>query len=504
MKNDMHSILKRAARCGFVALLSGGLLLAPVTMPAPVSAYVSGQAQADSVGNFFKKLNKPRKQSKKRKNNNKLGSTILKGIAIVGGATVAAGLIKGNAGAIIVGTLLATAPLVIQNEMNKKYGKDQSWAGCLTCNQRRVLVQPGRAVSSKEQRDILAKITADIRDIQTALKTLGFYTMKVDGDYGRGTRKAASLFQKSLMDEPTGKLNAEQRRELFRQADEKGFSAKSEIGITALAPVLVNTVASEPTIKEFKLAESQLQRFTENVLQKGELSEVSDAILLPDGRVEVFYFEGDEEKSSQVGMESIMISTHSLSSSWVNVSLLNEAGSAQVVLNTIDSFSSDDEAADWIEASLKQQSLLSMLTERDSETMLASQSDEATEAQGVAGTIVTQISSAAGPVPAEERKCGQSLYVSFSFPEAYEKINHFNISTPDGAIMTDNGNGSGYLTGSCVQGEYKYTYVVLHHDENKKSWDSELQEGSFQIASLAGQCEINLNDPTKSATLNCF
>jgi hypothetical protein len=68
----------------------------------------------------------------------------------------------------------------------------------------------------------------------------------------------------------------------------------------------------------------------------------------------------------------------------------------------------------------------------------------------------------------------------------------------------DNGDSTAYFTGNCVQGQYGYKYVVVTHDEKQKKWESSVHEGTFELASLAGQCEVNLDDPNGSATLQCY
>ncbi|MDJ0930651.1 peptidoglycan-binding domain-containing protein [Breoghania sp.] len=204
-------------RTGMVGVLVGGMVLAPLSAPKLVARYVSGEAQADSIGNFFKKMNKPKKKG--RSKNSDFGIKVLQGI---GAGVVVMGLAKGNAGAIIIDTALVAAPIVFRKEIEPQYGRDQRWAGCLNCNKKRVLVQPGRTVTQADQKAILTRIEEDVRDIQGALKVLGFYRMRIDGDYGPGSRRAAAEFQESQGYRPTGILSAYQRAELFRLASERG------------------------------------------------------------------------------------------------------------------------------------------------------------------------------------------------------------------------------------------------------------------------------------------
>ena len=556
-------------KTGLVIALAGGLALAPMAAPAPLARYLSAQAQADAIGNFFKRANKPKRRGKSK--DPRLGIKVLQGIG-VGLAVV--GIARGNAGAIIIGTALAAAPVVFRKELERKYGPDQGWAGCLTCNKKRVLVQPGRTLSKKDQKDILAQVKEDVMDVQRALKTLGYYRKGIDGDFGPGSRRAAGEFQKSLGNAPTGRLTARERAELFREASAEGFTPQSAIGATALMgvkpvpfvspdegetinvfapqggatamPAVASTPEVAPTIAEYRLAQSQLEKFTKEVLQKGDLSEVENAMLLPDGLLEISVRDPATPRKIVGGVETIEIAPHDLSDEWLRISMPDPATGSDVTLNTIDSFTSMSEANDWRAQAEKMIALLIKLTERDVKdeppmvvakaepesapapaapaiAPAAKTTPEATPAATDPAALIEKAEITPTPValkgdaaaapakdipasasPAKPAQCGTSLYVSFNFPEANDKVNHFNISTPESAVMTDNGDGTIYLTGACVQGEYQYKYVVVDQDKKNKKWSSSLKEGSFVIASLAGQCEIDLNDPSRSATLHCY
>lgn len=510
-------------------------LVMPVAAPKPVSQHVAGQVQAESLGGLFKKLTKPRSKKKKKGKNNNVGMKIIQGVGL---GIVGVGIANGDAGAIILGTVLATAPVVFQEEMNRKYAKDRTWAGCLNCNQKRILVAPGRTVTTEEQRAIQAKITLDVKDIQGALKTLGFYSKKIDGDYGRGSRAAASLFQKSLLDPETGKLTAKQRSELFKQASIKGFEPDSDSAKASLIPAAKQAFASEPaaaisepTIKQYKLAGSQVEKFTTNVLQNGDLTEVKEVKLLPDGTLEIAYGDAASLSILRGGVEDVTVAPHDLSDSWIQVSMLDKATGETVLLNTIDSFSAAEEASKWQVKAVKKIALLKKLTERESDESqiviaktdadtpsepksqkeTASAALPAKESKSPEVAVVSdgdnlpaKVTQVAAPSKSEPKQCGESVYLSFNFPEGEKRVDHYNITPPDGAFMADNGDATAYMAGTCVQGEYLYKYVVVDHDKKNKTWKSVVHEGSFEIAGLAGQCEIDLNDPTKSATLSCF
>ncbi len=62
---------------------------------------------------------------------------------------------------------------------------------------------------------VRTKKRQQVRQIQTALSTLGYYRTKVDGISGRGTRRAISKFQLANGFRATGRLNAEQKSMLF-------------------------------------------------------------------------------------------------------------------------------------------------------------------------------------------------------------------------------------------------------------------------------------------------
>jgi hypothetical protein len=70
--------------------------------------------------------------------------------------------------------------------------------------------------SSKATREQLTKD-------QTALAELGYYTLKIDGRGGPGTRRAINGFQNDNGYSPTGRLTSDQRQELFQLANVGGF-----------------------------------------------------------------------------------------------------------------------------------------------------------------------------------------------------------------------------------------------------------------------------------------
>lgn len=543
-----------------VALSLAMLVASPGVQLGTGAHSLAGTAQAQGLDGFFKQVEKnlglDNNKNKKRKKSNtpNIGlDTVLQG---VGMGLVAGGVIKGEAGPLIVGTILVAAPVVFQKDMERKYGRDQGWAGCVSCNQKRLLVRPGASVTSAEQAAITARIKDDVRDIQGGLAQLGYYDKKIDGDYGPGTRKAVSLFQQSLFDEPTGKLTAAQRRELFVLAREKGYEPTSGVAKAALMPVVASLpdpalpvssgslqnralAPAVATIKEFKLAESQFNQFAKDALQFGSLTAVKGARLLPDGKVEVVMDTG-AVLSNSVG--SIELKKHDLSESWIQILMANAGSEEQAVLNTVDSFGSAAEATTWLDGALKKLDLLKKLVGLDetapaatmvveaekppqmpnvemakvdpgapntaldvktpsSPTVANQQAQPVGDTTKVAVATTSEVNAQAKSIPAQ---CGSDVYVSFNFPKGDKSINHYNIIPPEGTLMMDNGDSTAYFTGNCVQGQYGYKYVVVTHDEKQKKWESSVHEGTFELASLAGQCEVNLDDPNGSATLQCY
>ena len=522
---------KHKTSTAMMIISAGIFMVSPVLSSHSIPFHASGVAQAQGLDGFFKKVQKDlglnKKKGKKRKGSNSdLGLTIMQGVGL---GLVAGGIIKGNAGPLVLGSILVAAPALIKQDMERKYGRDQSWAGCVSCNQKRLLVRPGSTVTSARQAEIEARIKDDVRDIQGALAQLGYYNKKIDGDYGPGSRRAAALFQKSLLDEETGKLTAEQRSELFKQARVSGYEPKSEVAKASLMPVMASLpvaspangsgATSEPRIKQYKLAESQVGQFATEFLQKGELGAVKDVRLLGDGRIEVAVENGPILRNTVDGIE---ISPHELSDRWVQVSMRDEAGGDAVLLNTVDIFNSAEEATKWQEDAHERMALLKKLTVVEkpaaASVIIADQGEQAAPQGQVVATKVADDSSGTTSVPADasqqvasgtpkaysEAECGKDVYVSFNFPETDAPINHYNITPPEGTLMMDNGDETAYFTGSCVQGKYDYKYVVVTHDKAKNSWGSFERQGSFELASLSGQCEVNLNDPNGSATLLCY
>ncbi len=64
-----------------------------------------------------------------------------------------------------------------------------------------------------------ARDRREVRQIQSALSSLGYYRQRVDGIGGRGTRSAISNFQADRGFNPTGRLNRNQKAELLASTE---------------------------------------------------------------------------------------------------------------------------------------------------------------------------------------------------------------------------------------------------------------------------------------------
>ena len=107
-------------------------------------------------------------------------------------------------------------------------------------------------------------------------------------------------------------------------------------------------------------------------------------------------------------------------------------------------------------------------------------------------------------VASADQTCRQSVYVSFKFPNGDNPISHYNIEPPEGTIQVDNGDQTAYFTGSCIQGNYKFSYVAIQEGKAEADWKHAKKEGAFEIASNSEQCDVDLNTPDGSASLQCF
>ncbi|MCV6577116.1 MAG: peptidoglycan-binding protein, partial [Cohaesibacter sp.] len=219
-----------------LAILSTSALI----VPEPAHSFDIGKKLKKDFGNVGKQMKKTFS-----------GGGGKKALQVMGLGLAAYGILDNSPAAAIVGVVLAAAPEVLRQDMARKYGREMHWAGCVTCNKRRILASPDRKLSKKSRRQINARVKEDVKDMQGALKALGFYKKRIDGDFGRGTRAAVKTFQTSLGAVATGMLTAEQRHTLFVQADQAGYQRLTKLTkIDGLINKSVVPVVTTPKIAE--------------------------------------------------------------------------------------------------------------------------------------------------------------------------------------------------------------------------------------------------------------
>ncbi|MCU0831002.1 MAG: peptidoglycan-binding protein, partial [Rhizobiaceae bacterium] len=352
-----------------------GALLAATTTTAPVLperfAYV-GAAQALD----FKKLaNKAKKDFGKAAKTLKRKDVQRNMALAVAVPLIAGGALSGEVAPIIVGTVLLGATQTFKLDMQKRYASDWGWSGCVQCNKSRIVVPPGRKVSAEQRKRVSETVAAEVKETQTALAELGFYSKAIDGDFGPGTRAGVKAYQASINEPETGALTARQRAMLLATAAGgtlaamhfREQSAAYQQGEPSAGTGLIETgVTTTPSIAEYDLANSQLQRFAQEYLS-GPLSEVASAVLLSDGQVQLRMTSGDKP-DIVTGIESVSLEAHALSDQWIRVLHTDPVSGAKTVLNVNDGFASASDAAAWKDAASGRVTLLAKLTERPAAT----------------------------------------------------------------------------------------------------------------------------------------
>lgn len=360
----MKKIIAHTLLCTILATsaLSTSVVIAPDFSPA-ISA------------NIFQKIGKDlRKAGKGIRKEIKKGP-LKKILPIVGTILIANGIADGSPAAIIFGAALIAAPQTFQKDMAKKYGKEMQYSGCTSCGNKRVVLQPGQKITTERERAIKAQVRDDIKDVQKALAKLEFYTSKIDGDYGPGSRRAAKKYQAQIGTSQTGILNAEERYLLFTQAAEQGYVRETrELQYEAKVvpasfqawevepktPVIVT-----PTIAEFRLAKSQFTKFSKEYLESGDQSIVSGAELLPDGKIKIQIRDDLTGKSTELigTIAAIDVAPHQVSDLWIRVTYSDDETDASVNLNTRDDFDTIDDASKWMNKAKSKIGILAQLTE---------------------------------------------------------------------------------------------------------------------------------------------
>ncbi|MCV6600312.1 MAG: peptidoglycan-binding protein [Cohaesibacter sp.] len=473
-----------------LAILSTSALI----VPEPAHSFDIGKKLKKDFGNVGKQMKKTFS-----------GGGGKKALQVMGLGLATYGILDNSPAAAIVGVVLAAAPEVLRQDMARKYGREMHWAGCVTCNKRRILASPDRKLSKKSRRQINARVKEDVKDMQGALKALGFYKKRIDGDFGRGTRAAVKTFQTSLGAVATGMLTAEQRHTLFVQADQAGYQRLTKLTkIDGLINKSVVPVVTTPKIAEYSLAQSQFAQFKQNFLDYGSQSAVQDAKLLPDGKIELQV--KDPAKAQPVtlvgSINNISITPHQLSDKWVRIAYKGEEDAEAVILNTRDDLPTSQDARTWIGQANERAIILSKLVGDHKEPAPTQMADRAQEGVQQAGSELAGLTGFES-VDAGEA-CHENLYVELRFPEGEAPISHYNMEGPEGVMVMSHGNNSANILGSCVRGSYKFSYVYVQKAKLKKDWKDVRREGSFQIAQNSEQCAIDLNNPNGSAQVSCF
>ena len=534
------------------------LALAASLMVATASPTVITPTPAYSIG-FGEKIKKDfRKVGKKvRKDLGKGGGK--RALQVIGLGLTAYGIADGSVAAAIIGVTLVAAPEIFKKDIARTYGKELNWAGCTNCKKRRIIVAPDRKLSKKRRAAINSRTKEDVKDIQGALKDLGYYKKRIDGDFGPGTRAGVKEFQVSLGDQATGILTSEQRHRLFIRAEKTGYTRLASLnqideatattvgsGIgRATVPVVGKEPApnAKPVIAEFVLAKSQFDKFSEQFLKSGNQTVVTDAALQPDGSMELTVKDLATGGTKKIvgSISGFRLKPHQLADEWARVTYSNGSGDEPAILNTRDDLGSAADTALWIEKGKKSLMLLSKLTgvempeeskkpetvlvsnepsteqpvteqpvaerpvkEETADAVVASVEQTPTEQDSADESAAVETAMAGFDAPDADEICRQNLYVSWKFPDGESPINHYNIMTPAGVVMMDNGDSTAYFTGSCVLGQYGFSYVYVQKGKEKKDWKHFKREGSFQIALNAEQCSIDLNNPDGSAAVQCY
>lgn len=500
-----------------------------ILTPEPTQAFDFKKTQK-KIGNRFKKTQKKIKKSL-RKNSTK--KKIIQGVGV---GLLLNGVAKNSPAAAIIGVALVTAPEVLKRDIAKEHRDDINWSGCTRCSNKKpqVVTAPGRKISTAKKKEAVARVKEDIKDVQLALQKLGLYKKKIDGDFGPGTRAGVKEFQRSIGGKETGTLNAEQRHRLFIQAEQSGYTRKAVLNsnqtsqiqnavVTTTKPVVI----TNPAIAEYALAKSQFDKFSENHLQSGNQTMVTSATMLPDGKIELSITDptGNQLKKLVGTVKNIQVKPHNLSDQWIRIIYDDGSQSNPIILNTRDDFSSTLQANEWMGQAQQKINILSKLTgveviEPDTRVAkieskptenkpLTSNSDGKiilTESPAIkedpAKTVLTSFED--NPTTQPSASCRKDMYVSFKFPNGENPISHYNITPPEGTMMIDNGDSTAYFTGSCIHGNYDFSYVYIQEGATKNDWKHFKREGSFEVASSGEQCSIDLNSPDGSAKLQCF
>jgi hypothetical protein len=343
------------------------------TSALSTSVVIAPESSQAVSQNIFKKIRKDLGKAGKGIRKELKKGPLKQILPVVGTILIANGIADGSPAAIIFGAALIAAPQTFQQDMARKYGREMQYSGCTNCGNKRIVLQPGQTITSEREKAIRAEIKEDIKDVQRALAKFGYYTSKIDGDYGKGSRRAARKFQAKIGTSQTGILNAEERYLLFTEAAELGYvRAERELQYEpkVIPAVLTETepkapVIVTPTIAEFRLAKSQFSKFAKDFLQSGDQSIVNSAELLPDGRIKLQILDELTNQSTELTgtIAGIELAPHRVSDLWIRVTYEDDQTAEPINLNTRDDFDTAEEASAWMKKADTKIRVLAELTE---------------------------------------------------------------------------------------------------------------------------------------------
>ena len=101
-----------------------------------------------------------------------------------------------------------------------------------------------------------------------------------------------------------------------------------------------------------------------------------------------------------------------------------------------------------------------------------------------------------------EEKCNDSLYIAFTFPK-YANVSHYKIEPPGDTTLIDNGDSTGYLTGSCVSGHYRFEFANIVNDGG--NFVRKKHKGYFVIKdNSSSQCEVTFSLDEEMPRVICY
>lgn len=118
---------------------------------------------------------------------------------------------------------------------------------------------------------------AEREDIQRALQTLGFYTTRIDGAFGPGTRRAMAAWQRAFGHEGTGVLTTAQRQELVEGLRDAMTSLSMQRVFDTTAGIEIEIPAAEVAFKGYQ---APFAHYAGDAVQVLLISQAGDAATL--------------------------------------------------------------------------------------------------------------------------------------------------------------------------------------------------------------------------------